>query len=227
VIAIRTALIVGFMSILIFAACSSQPESRQPAESEEATTDVPTVPRPTPVAAALCEDIEQSAVLNEVVRELGFALIPRYVPKGIESGRTSVSGGQAHHVLQNPRGNLIIAYPVEFTPEDTPLMQELGMLRPSDALSKIGLSGETGYMMRGGWSDATIMAGPVAGAQQAEWDYGKSLTLFFDCQVADGREVGVAIQALPNPSEWIAETELIKIALSLARVLPPQQPSSG
>ena len=107
-----------------------------------------------------------------------------------------------------------MAYPVEFGPEDNELMQGMGLIRPSEAIDEAQVGGETAYFMRGGWSDATIVAGPGIDPADAEWVYEKSLGLFFDCATPTGKIVRVAIQARPGPVTWISDEEMIGIAES-------------
>ena len=106
-------------------------------------------------------------------------------------------------------------------------MQTIDISRPEDAVSEVDLNGQTAYLMRGGWSDATIIAGPGIPPEQAKWDYDKSTTLFFDCQIPQVGTVGIAVQALNNAPEWLSGTEMIKIALSLAQVTEPAASDSG
>jgi len=150
-----------------------------------------------------------------VINARGYVLVPTHIPQGSQTARASLSGGEARITFTNTQGQLTIAYPVEFSPEDAPIMREIGLLRPSDALAEVKVDGQTAYLMRGGWSDATIMRGPSIDPAQAIWEYDKSLTLFFDYEMPDGGKLGVAVQAMPRPSDWTSDAELVKVAESL------------
>ena len=109
---------------------------------------------------------------------------------------------------------IVVAYPQDFVPNEDQQTQEIVLVRPKDAIDEAKVGGETAYFMRGGWSDATVMAGPGIDPANAEWNYEKSLGLFFDCVTPAGPTVTVAIQARPGPITWITDEEMIAIAES-------------
>ena len=96
-------------------------------------------------------------------------------------------------------------------------MKEIGLIRPADALASVQINGQDAHLMRGSWSDDTIRQGPSINPANAEWDYEKSLTLFFDYALSQSDHVGVAVQALVRPSEWTTTDQMITIAESMAR----------
>ena len=156
---------------------------------------------------------------GRITSRLGYALAPDRLPEGFENARVGFSGGIAQISYdKGGRQLIIVAYPVDFGPEDTQLMQGIGLIRPSDAIDEAQVGGETAYFMRGGWSEATIIAGPGIDPANAEWDYEKSLGLFFDCATPAGTTVRVAIQARPGPVTWISDEEMIGIAESFSLV---------
>ena len=153
--------------------------------------------------------------VDEVVQKLGYALAPEYVPAGLQVSNVRVSGSRALIAYGDKQDRLLVAYPVPFAPEDTPIMKELGLIRPREALSEVKVGRETAYLVTGGWSEDTIRQGPGINPNEATWDYDASLTLFFDYQLPGQGKVGVAIQAMANPSEWITKEEVVKIGESL------------
>ena len=153
--------------------------------------------------------------LDKFVEKLGYALVPEYLPNGFQASNARMSGDRGVIVFGDPDEKLLVAYPVSFSQEDSPLMKELGLTRPNDAVSRVEVGGRPAYLLRGGWSVETIMQGPGIDPDDAEWDYDVSLTLFFDQLLPEGESIGVAVQALSKPSQWIADSEMIKIAESL------------
>lgn len=173
----------------------------------------------------MCGDAAEAAPsLANVVERLGYALMPTLLPNGFAFAGISASGNAITQIYQqggsagSPPRNLILAYPVEFSPDGS--SGPLGWERPEDAVSELRLGNQTAYIMSGGWSDASIIAGPGLSPDKAEWDYDKSLALFFACRADDGDEISLAIQALPGPVDWISEREIVDIAHSLRRITP-------
>ena len=193
------------------------------------TTSVAPTPPPAvaPIddSAVMCgEAAEAVPSLANVVERLGYALMPTLLPDGFAFAGVSASGNAITQIYQqggsagSPPRNLILAYPVEFSPDGA--SGPLGWERPEDAVSELRLGDQTAYIMSGGWSDASIIAGPGLSPDKAEWDYDKSLALFFVCRAADGDEISLAIQALPGPVDWISEREIVDIAHALRRITP-------
>lgn len=191
----------------------------------------PAAPTPTPAvapiddSAVVCgEAAEAAPSLANVVERLGYALMPTLLPDGFAFAGVSASGNAITQIYQqggsagSPPRNLILAYPVEFSPEGA--SGPLGWERPEDAVSELRLGNQTAYIMSGGWSDASIIAGPGLSPDKAEWDYDKSLALFFACRADDGDEISLAIQVLPGPVDWISEREIVDIAHALRRITP-------
>ena len=192
---------------------------------------VPAALTPTPAvvpiddSAVMCgEAAEAAPSLANVVERLGYALMPTLLPDGFAFAGVSASGNAITQIYQqggsagSPPRNLILAYPVEFSPDGA--SGPLGWERPEDAVSELRLGNQTAYIMSGGWSDASIIAGPGLSPDKAEWDYDKSLALFFACRADDGDEISLAIQALPGPVDWISEREIVDIAHALRRITP-------
>ena len=164
---------------------------------------------------ATCSDRSDLTEFGRIASRLRYALAPGELPEGFGNARVGFSGGTAQISYDKAgRQVIIVAYPVDFGPEDTQLMQGIGLIRPRDAIDETQVGGETAYFMRGGWSDETIMAGPGIDPANAEWDFDKSLGLFFDCATPAGTTVKVAIQARPGPVTWISDEEMIGIAES-------------
>ena len=160
------------------------------------------------------EDITQE--ISDVIDQLGFALQPSVLPGGFKLAGVSSSNNEIRQIYQNAGDNIIIAYPLEFSPDNT--SGPLGWERPEDAVNSLKIGDQTAYLMTGGWSDASIIAGPALSPDKAEWDYEKSLAVFFTCRADDGRNVHMAIQALPGPMDWIDAAQIVDIAQSLKRI---------
>lgn len=198
-----------------------------------------TAPSPTaaPVATPTAMPIEQpdircesdmladdnSPELGEVIEQLGFAFQPAVMPSGFDLAGVSFNNNQVRQIYQSEEKNIIVAYPLEFSPDTS--SDPLGWERPQDAVSSLQIGDQTAHLMIGGWSDASIIAGPALRPDRAEWDYDKSLALFFSCRADDGRDVAVAIQASQSstgPIGWIDADDIVEIAHSLRRISSPQ-----
>ncbi len=172
-------------------------------------------PAPAPVAVR-STPLEASDV-GQIVQALGYALVPGYVPEGLQPSRVLISGGRALIVYGDPEDRLFVAYPVVFPAEGFLVQGDPDSpKRPDDAVSEFRVAGGTGRLVRGQWSADTIMGGPAIDPDAAEWDYEATLTLFFDFELSTGDAVPVWIQARENPGEWIAGDGLARIAESLS-----------
>ena len=208
-----------------------------PAPEAPALTRTPTVttpsPTPAPVATPTTMPIEHPDIrcesdmltddnppeIDEVIEQLGFAFQPAVMPSGFDLAGVSFNNNQVRQIYQSAEKNIIVAYPLEFSPD--PSSDPLGWERPQDAVNGLQIGDQTAHLMIGGWSDASIIAGPALRPDRAEWDYDKSLALFFSCRDDDGREVAIAIQASQSstgPIGWIDADDIVEIAHSLKRV---------
>lgn len=168
---------------------------------------------------ALDRDEDIPSAIEEVIEDLGYALRPTVLPEGFALAGVSSANDEVRQIYQNAEKNIIVAYPLEFSPDTR--TDPLGWERPEDAVSSLQIGNQTAYLMIGGWSDASIIAGPALKPDRAEWDYDKSMALFFSCRLDSGRSVGVAIQALqasPEPINWIEVADVVEIAQSLRRI---------
>jgi hypothetical protein len=157
--------------------------------------------------------------VGQIVQALGYALVPGYVPEGLQPSRVLISGARAMIVYGDPEDRLIVAYPVVFPAEGFLIQGDPDSpKRPGDAVSEVRVTGGTGRLVRGQWSADTIMGGPAIDPDAAEWDYEVTLTLFFDFELPTGDTIPVWIQARENPGEWIAGDGLARIAESIAPV---------
>ena len=159
-------------------------------------------------------DIPQE--IDEVVEQLGFAIQPTQLPAGFALAGVSSSNDEVRQIYQMDEKNIIVAYPIEFSPDAQ--SDPLGWERPLDAVNSVQAGDQIAHFMVGGWSDTSIIAGPALRPDRAVWDYEKSMALFFTCRVGGGRDVDMAIQALPGPIDWIDANEMLEIAHSLKRV---------
>ena len=177
------------------------------------------IPEPTPPieGQATCSEGSDLTEFGPITSTLGYALGPAKLPEGFINPRVGFSGGLAQ-VSYDKAGRqlIIVAYPVTLALEDSQQIQGPGLVRPKDAIDEAQVGGETAHFMRGGWSDATIMAGPGIDPASAVWDYEKSLGIFFDCVTPVGTAITVAVQARPGPVTWISDEEMIGIAESIA-----------
>lgn len=210
------------------------PETPAVASPPAVTSPSPTV---APVATPTTMPIEQPDIrcesdmltddnppeLGEVIEQLGFAFQPSVMPSGFDLAGVSFNNNQVRQIYQSAERNIIVAYPLEFSLDTS--SDPLGWERPRDAVSSLQVGDQTAHLMIGGWSDASIIAGPALKPDRAEWDYDKSLALFFTCRADDGREVAVAIQASQfstGPIGWIDADDIVEIAHSLRRISRPQ-----
>ena len=197
------------------------PPAALPATPTLAPADTPLPPAPPPINASAVQcapaDAAPAQGVANVAEQLGYALAPTFLPQGFTlagvSGAGSASVTQIYQQTGAATRSVIIAYPVEFSPDGA--SGPLGWRRPHDALDELLLGDQPAYVMRGGWSDASIIAGPGLDPDDAEWDYDKSLALFFSCATDDGDRIPLAIQALPGPVDWISVSEIVDIAHSL------------
>ena len=175
-------------------------------------------PTPAPLPKTPPPEGDTTPVLDPVIEKLGYALAPEYLPDGFRAATVFMTGDRASVGYGDTQDRLLVVYPIAFSPEDTPTMREIGLIRPADALTEVEVNGRTAYLVRGGWSAETIMQGPGIDPDNAEWDYDMSLTLFFDYELSEDSEVGVALQAVAKPSEWTTDAEMVRIAESIVRV---------
>ncbi len=161
---------------------------------------------------------------STILERREYALAPSSLPEGFEFAGTTDGLRFVNQLYENDRRIISIAYPFEFEPEGTFAMQTLGILRPPEAVDSLALADQTAHVLTGGWSDATILAGPGISPDKAEWDYERSLALFFKCKTDDGATIDVAVQALPSPSGWINIEDLVDIGQSLRRISAQPQP---
>ena len=204
----------------------------QPQPSPPSATPVSVAPAPSPATPSSptavpveqedirCEPFESAAEapaeIGEVIEQLGFAMQPTELPAGFELAGVSSSNNEIRQIYRMDHKNIILAYPIEFSPDAS--SDPLGWERPQDAVNSVQIGNQIAYFMVGGWSDASIIAGPALRPDRAEWDYEKSVALFFTCRVSGGRDVDMAIQVLPGPIDWIDANEMVGIAHSLKRV---------
>jgi hypothetical protein len=175
--------------------------------------------------------------LREIREDLGYVLVPGYLPEVFESYQvfhrgtaTSVISPDMGEISpQKPFASLVftpgnssvileIRYPNEFGLEETFMEKAAGLERPDDALSTIQINGRTGHLRRGFWSEETVRQ--AFDPSIAEWDYDYALSVYFDYLTPDGKEVEVAVVArvmMPGlqRSDWATSEELIKIAESV------------
>ena len=212
------------------------PAPETPALASPPTMTSPS-PTPAPVATPTTMPIEHPDIrcesdmltddnqpeLDEVIEQLGFAFQPAVMLSGFDLAGVSFNNNQVRQIYQSAERTIIVAYPLEFSPD--PSSDPLGWERPQDAVSSLQIGDQTAHLMIGGWSDASIIAGPALRPDRAEWDYDKSLALFFSCRGDDGREVSIAIQASQSstgPIGWIDANDIVEIAHSLKRISRPQ-----
>ena len=174
-------------------------------------TPVPPTESPTSAPALAFPD------LSIVTDAIGYAIAPAQLPDNFEFAGANLTRRVARLTYVNANKRLIIAYPVAFSKEESPFMKEIGLFRPDDALVPVTINGQSANLMRGGWSDDTIRQGPSVNPATAEWDYEKSLTIFFDYALTDGGNTGVAVQALVRPLEWTTADQMITIAESMVQ----------
>ncbi|MCH8869012.1 MAG: hypothetical protein IIC23_03420 [Chloroflexi bacterium] len=200
--------------LFVAVACSPQPQPQTRTQTQ-ATRLVETAE---PIVAS-CETDQEPRDLESISASLGYAFEPTYVPDGFRhSGSSLDRRRRANLVYSNGQATMLIAYPVQFFREGSPTMVDLGLIQPADAVSDVSIGERGGHMLRGGWSELTILAGPGISPADARWDYQRSVTLFFDCETAESEVVGVAVQSIPGGTgDLISDADLIKVASSMLR----------
>ncbi len=175
--------------------------------------------------------------LDEVIEALGYGLAPTRLPEGfefhpyevLEYGKPdevmALDKPPAQIVYRKLNHHIFIVYPRRMPSSggDNFLFERLGLdlQRPEDAVSDVKVNGEAAHLVRGEWSADTlnrIMKLEDFDPSDAEWDYDIYLTLYFDFELSPDERIGVMIQALFYPAEWITEKEMVKIAESLRRL---------
>lgn len=209
---------------------SPSPPPTQPPPAAAPTAVATAVPTatPTPIdhSDVRCETADSadgiSPSIMEIIDHLEFALRPTALPDGFALAGVSSGSGEAKLSYQNEDKYINIVYPVSFSPKEA--NDSLGWKRPNDAVSELRLGDRTAHLMTGGWSDDSVLVGPALNPKEAEWDYDKSLTLFFTCRADEGQHISVAIQAikaLPRSIDWIDTGKIVMIAQSLKQIPPP------
>lgn len=171
--------------------------------------------------------------LDDVEEALGYSLTPAYLPEGFEFDKFQplespefTASVDYRRFSNNAYHHIFIRYPQSFSPsdEDNLLPELLGpdWQRPGDTMSEVKVNGETAYLVRGAWSDDTMWELASSGPKILEtvtpnWDYDVYLSLYFDFELSQDETIGVMIQAMLYPSEWITAKEMVKIAESLKR----------
>lgn len=186
--------------------------------------------------------------LDGVTEALGYSLAPTRLPEGFKFYWYDVLGdeiatikpdGQVVMPLEGPSASvlynrfkdyasqsILIMYPQSFSPSvsDNFIFESLGLdwQRPDDAISEVKVNGETAHLVRGSWSAETLTKLARLDPDLAEytpgWDYDMYLTLYFDFELSPDEVVGVMVQALLYPADWITAKELVKIAESIKRI---------
>jgi len=176
------------------------------------------------LAGCISGQSEFPAELREVHDTLGYAVAPTYLPDGF----TYQSWDQAGPLIatltyQGANHQLFVFYPLEYsaTGMSGPLWERLGLdwSRPVDAVSQVKVNGQTAYLVRGRWSAETLrllerLDPDLLSKHTPVWDYKFTLSLYFEHTLSDGSPVGVRLDALMEPADWITPAELIKIAES-------------
>lgn len=127
----------------------------------------------------------------------------------------------------NAYHHIFIRYPQSFSPsgEDNFLPEIFGpdWQRPEDTISELKVNGETAYLIRGSWSGETLWELAHADPKMLQtispyWDYDVYLSIYFDFELSPDETIGVIIQAVFYPADWITAQELVKIAESIRRI---------
>ncbi len=171
--------------------------------------------------------------LDGVIEALGYGLAPTQLPEGFEFVRYDVigEGKPLASVVYNrfkdyASHSILIMYPQSFSlsVSDNFVFEYLGLdwQRPDDAVSEVKVNGATAYLIRGSWSAETLTKLARLDPDLAEytpgWDYDMYLSLYFDFELSPDEVVGVMIQAMLYPADWITEKEMVKIAESIRRI---------
>ena len=154
-------------------------------------------------------------VLTEIRARIGYAMFPSFLPKGIEFVEAKVSGLRGHLIFDGENSRVNISFPVTF-PKDGFLIQgdPNSPRRPHDAVKKVGIGENQGYLIKGKWSNDTIAMGPFIEPSMAKWEYEGMWSLYWDTRVNQDN-IGVVIQSQFNVDEPNTITILTQMAMSL------------
>ena len=202
------------LNSLLLLACSQIIENEH--ETSNSILDVP---------YETCDNETYDISFEGIINALGYAFSPTNLPEHfIIKGISLDNRRRANLIYESSNATIVIAYPVNFDPLGSPTMRELGLTNPEDAVTSINLHESEAYLLKGGWSTDTIMAGPGIDPSDAVWDYKRSLSLYFDCSFNES-PLTLVIQArfkdVAQEEPILIEEHLIRIAKSIARVQKP------
>jgi hypothetical protein len=153
--------------------------------------------------------------LTKIRERLGYALFPAFLPKGIEFVEAKVSGLRGHLIFDEGNNQINISFPVTFSKDGSLIQGDPNSpRRPHDAVKKISIRENQGYLIKGKWSDDTIAMGPFIEPSMAKWEYEGMWSLYWDTRV-NRSNIGVVIQSQSNIDEPNVTTILRQMAASL------------
>lgn len=154
-------------------------------------------------------------ILTKIRERLGYAMFPIFLPKGIEFVEAKVSGIRGHLIFDAESNRINISFPVTFSKGGALIQGDPNSpRRPQDAVKKIDIGENQGYLIKGKWSDDTIAMGPFIEPSMAKWDYEGMWSLYWETSVNQNK-VGVVIQVQSSIKETTAIGILTQLATSL------------
>jgi hypothetical protein len=176
---------------------------------------------------APAEPLLPEETITQIKGRLGYALAPTWIPDGFEfeseiaspDSSVGIAGTtQAYLAYDNKdvvgeMDLLLMIYPAPAS-VDSSFMEQIGVIKPEDAVSEIKINGDTAYLTRGGWTDETLRRiSRIELPINPEWDYAGGYSIRFTIEVPDNERVWVRLFTL-RPTDRINEQDIVKIARS-------------
>jgi len=181
-------------------------------------------------ACTPCEPVISPGFTQEIREALGYVLAPTYLPEGFKTTKAvegvspvlTTGGTVSVHLMyteyspgQGP--TLVLRYPETYW-KSSPMMEELGLIVPEDAVSDIRINGEAAFLFHGSWTEETLdrvarLIMPI----NPEWDYENASYIRFAFAIPDGERIWVRLGTV-WPNDEVTEKDLIRIAESVVLV---------
>ena len=182
-------------------------------------------------ACAPREPVLSPDIAQEIKEALGYALAPTYLPKGFEPTKAvegaspvlTVGETVSVHLMyteyspgQGP--TLALTYPRTYG-ISSPMMEQLGLIVPEDAVSDIHINGETAFLFHGSWTEETLdRIARLIMPPNPEWDYESSrISVTFAFAIPNGERIWVKLGTV-FPNDEVTEKAIVRIAKSVVLV---------
>ena len=113
---------------------------------------------------------------------------------------------------------LALTYPGTYG-KSSPIMEQLGVIAPEDAISEILMNGETVFLFHGSWTEETLeriahLTMPI----NPEWDYESNhISIKFTFSIPNGERIWIRLGTV-FPNDEVTEKDIIRIARSVVVV---------